>query len=790
MADPNGWEAEWSEEDDELSDDSWLENGAFDFEWEPDEPESWSSRLIDRWERFLALVPGSRQYWSRLQESVEERVGWRLEAFQEMTSLSARQKQSLLPRVFAIEEVVCSFSADEKELTGTVVPSLAALIAAVVGALAPLAANAWWVGGEYPFLAWALLCCATLVAGAVLGLGALVLALGGLSVVPRPIRRLLVNSTPVFIVPAVGLPGLALLGFWLARAVAALGAGGSGAWSLLSVAVPLAGLGATLVFVGAIVVTAMWHFVYAGRVARRHTQDLIPYVLLNLLKEAETWQDSWDSAIYRRDLAGCLDGVADLLSRWLPRHLGTGDPITDAWVRTMTAEMSNHLRWLKTHLLLPEPGGCGRFMEEIVEALMHSARGHWGSLKRRPLERPLWRQAVSRGTRRFGVYLRGLVWALPPTVGLWALQRTSYALSGWAADLATAGVLMWAAILLLAVLDRSVSFGTHVLLGLESPAWWPEEPERFYRWGVPEQGGSGEGTVFVTLVGTAEGRAKAELMIDSLRTFGGAMRECPVWLFEADPEGIPCADLAGNGVEVHPLEVPESLRRNWFAGKVWACARAEEMAGPEVHSLVWMAPDCLVIQPPVLLGLDQDQDAAVRPVHHKNIGLHVDEPLDPFWRGVYQAVGVPDVPVTVRSFVDGERLRAYYNSHVLSVRPARGIFRRWLQLFEELVGDQAFQEAACQDAGHQVFLHQAVLSTLLADSLLSESVRTLPPEYSYPYNLHAEVPAGRRAHALNDLVCIAYEDRPLHPYQVDDIEIREPLRSWLLVRMERARAEG
>jgi hypothetical protein len=48
------------------------------------------------------------------------------------------------------------------------------------------------------------------------------------------------------------------------------------------------------------------------------------------------------------------------------------------------------------------------------------------------------------------------------------------------------------------------------------------------------------------------------------------------------------------------------------------------------------------------------------------------------------------------------------------------------------------------------------------------------------YNLQAEIPAARRARALNDLVCIAYEDRPLDPEVVDDIAIHEPLRSWLI----------
>jgi hypothetical protein len=192
-----------------------------------------------------------------------------------------------------------------------------------------------------------------------------------------------------------------------------------------------------------------------------------------------------------------------------------------------------------------------------------------------------------------------------------------------------------------------------------------------------------------------------------------------------------------------------------------------------------MAPDCLVIQPPVLFALGPKWDAAVRPVHVRNVGLRAGDPQNPFWRGVYAAVGVEDVAVTVESYVDGQRLRAYYNSHAFAVDPALGLLGRWAEVFQTLVVDRAFQAAACQDARHQVFLHQAVLSTLLATRVDPARLRLLPPAYSYPYNLHTAVPEARRARALDDLVSIAYEDRSLDPAEIEDITVGEALRSWL-----------
>jgi hypothetical protein len=314
--------------------------------------------------------------------------------------------------------------------------------------------------------------------------------------------------------------------------------------------------------------------------------------------------------------------------------------------------------------------------------------------------------------------------------------------------------------------------------------------------------------IFFTLVGTVHERAGAHLLLDSIRSFGGDLSQCPIWVFETNPQGAPCRGLVRSGVEILPLQVPETTRHYYFAGKVAACARAEELTTASVRkqtsvftrtnegmpSLAWMAADCLVIQPPLLFHLGRHPapngaaldaaafDAAVRPVHVRNVGLPATGPLDSFWQGIYGAVGVPDVETTVESFVDRQQLRAYHNSHAFAVNPSLGILRRWSELFEALVCDREFQARACQDGRHQVFLHQAVLSALLATSLEPARVRLLPPEYNYPYNLHSSVPAEWRARALNDLVCIAYEDRSLDPAVVDDIAIREPLRSWLAAR--------
>jgi hypothetical protein len=286
-------------------------------------------------------------------------------------------------------------------------------------------------------------------------------------------------------------------------------------------------------------------------------------------------------------------------------------------------------------------------------------------------------------------------------------------------------------------------------------------------------------TIFLTRAGSPAENASARLLIDSLRTFGGEMSTCPIWVFVPAAQAGSCQELASQQVRVIPLDIPATLGAYPFGHKVCACASAEQMAPPDAHSLIWCDLQCLVVQPPLLFDLGSKYDAAVRPVHIRNVGLSSSEPLDAFWQGVYAAVGVDDVTVMVTSFVDSQRLRAYFNTHFFAIRPGLGLMARWYELFQGLVGDQSFQRVACPDERHRIFLFQALLSALLASSIEPRRLRLLPPAYNYPYNLHDRVPPDRRPSALNELVCLTFEGREVHPAAVTDIQLYEPLRSWL-----------
>ncbi len=289
-------------------------------------------------------------------------------------------------------------------------------------------------------------------------------------------------------------------------------------------------------------------------------------------------------------------------------------------------------------------------------------------------------------------------------------------------------------------------------------------------------------TCFTSLVTSREAGRRLRLMIDSLRTFGGPSSRCPLWVFWG--AGYRPTDLMSeynekSGVAWFQLADEDRLPDYFFAHKVKACAQAEEMASKDVRSLVWLDPNCLVICPPAFFDLSPAFAAAFRPVHIQNVGSRADQPMDAFWSTIYRAIDIPEAPFTVQSFVDLQTLRPYFNTHLFSIDPSKGLLRAWQEYFMRLVADRQFQSGACSSELHQIFLHQAILSVLAAKLLPEQSIRILPPEYSYPLHLHAKIPPSRRIGCLNDLVCAVYEEQTPHIESLGEFEVREPLYSWL-----------
>lgn len=285
--------------------------------------------------------------------------------------------------------------------------------------------------------------------------------------------------------------------------------------------------------------------------------------------------------------------------------------------------------------------------------------------------------------------------------------------------------------------------------------------------------------LFVTTVSEKEQVKLVQMLIDSIRTFGGSLQDSEIWIFYSNPHADLCGSMTNSNLKTFPLNPDSFLKRFPFAGKVTACAQAEGKIEDKDITLVWISPECLVVNPPRKHILFPPRRAAFRPVHIQNVGSAWEEPMDEYWKEIYQSVELDEAPYPIESYLDQVKLRPYFNTHTFSVDPAAGLMERWLDLFQHFVRDPDFQAGPCESVLNKIFLHQAVLSALVASELKPEEIFHLPPHYSYPYNLQADLPEQRRIFDLKDLVSFTWEGRSLDPHRVEDMHIGEPYWSWL-----------
>ena len=286
----------------------------------------------------------------------------------------------------------------------------------------------------------------------------------------------------------------------------------------------------------------------------------------------------------------------------------------------------------------------------------------------------------------------------------------------------------------------------------------------------------------VTYVLNPDQEKKAEVLINSLRRFGGDYGLVPVYVVLGNPQTLPCTRLQQDGVQLVPTDADEIGRRYPLAIKAYAAAQIERLVADRVDTLAWFDPETMVAGPLKALDLGQRYDVAVKPVFKlNNVGLAADAQPDAFWKPIYQATGLDQAKVPiVKTILEGKPIKAYFNCEIFSVRPQLGIFREWAARLEPFLKDQDYQRTACPDFLHRLFLHQAVLSAVLVSKTQASRRSELPNSCGYPLNLHQDLPQGRKASVLNRLSGIILETLwDDQPGWLKLLEIREPLMSWL-----------
>ncbi|HUV29690.1 MAG TPA: hypothetical protein VMY05_01175 [Acidobacteriota bacterium] len=263
--------------------------------------------------------------------------------------------------------------------------------------------------------------------------------------------------------------------------------------------------------------------------------------------------------------------------------------------------------------------------------------------------------------------------------------------------------------------------------------------------------------VFGTYAESIDELRQVYRLAESLRQFGGRFRGSPVWSYVPDHvilEDTGLFDqLRSLDVEVHTSHTPEQARWFYYAGKVYAAARAETDAAGQAAVLVWMDEDTIVLSEPKEFDLAQSVSFAYRPVMHNRSGSLFEAPPDDFWGRIYEVLSLgDDMLFAMVTPADKQKIRAYFQAGILVVRPERGILRRWPADFERLYTDPALVKMCRESRDKRIFLHQTALVGAVLHSVSREETLELPDRYNYPIFFERQYGADEAFDSIQDVV--------------------------------------
>ena len=240
--------------------------------------------------------------------------------------------------------------------------------------------------------------------------------------------------------------------------------------------------------------------------------------------------------------------------------------------------------------------------------------------------------------------------------------------------------------------------------------------------------------------------AQTLLCVESLRAFGGALADAPVYAFAPRPGSEPSADTVSALAGLDAVYVDEPLNPDLgelpHANKVFVSAWAERELEQAV--IVFTDSDTVFLAEPREL-VAGDWDAAVRPVGSVNKGStgegHRNE-AD--WQTLYEVLGVAARPF-VETVVERERVRAYFNAGLVALRREAGLGTSWRDATLRLLDSPIAERAPLRRQ-----IDQLALGGILADRI--EAVKVLPDTYSYPLPKRIKLPPQMQALDLADLV--------------------------------------
>ncbi len=289
--------------------------------------------------------------------------------------------------------------------------------------------------------------------------------------------------------------------------------------------------------------------------------------------------------------------------------------------------------------------------------------------------------------------------------------------------------------------------------------------------------------VFTAALSPGSSGTSALLLAESIRAKAGSLSKTAIKMYVTpDAEALPkrvVEKLRSLDVDLLSYEVDAEATRFFFVPEATAAAQAERDADGEAETMAWLGTNSLIVREPKAFKLPAAKSLGYRPVHIINVGSRIDSPLDDFWTQINKSCGVkPGSTFPMRTHIDGNTIRPYFNAGHLVVHPERGLLRAWSVAFLRLYRASEYQRFFDEDR-YRIFMHQAVLSALMLSKVHRSEMVELPLTYNYPIHLYGEDKTGNRPASIDDLVTVRHEGFWEDPDWFDKMPASQQLKMWL-----------
>ena len=268
--------------------------------------------------------------------------------------------------------------------------------------------------------------------------------------------------------------------------------------------------------------------------------------------------------------------------------------------------------------------------------------------------------------------------------------------------------------------------------------------------------------VFTTQVVAPIQLGPVYILVESLRTFGGNLKDAPVLIYVTKDvmksKSNILKALKSMNTEIFISSIPTEASEFPLADWVYTAARIEKECESKAHIVAFIGTDTVILQEPEEYILQENMAFGYRPVFHRNINPHFSQPLDAFWKRAYDLMKINESDVfPMITPADGDTIRPYFQAGCLVFRPEKHLMRMWLENFELLYLDTEINSLCIEDPVKRRFTFQVALTGAVLNTLDQSEMIEFSERINYPIFFKEMFGAKRDFHDITNAATIRYE---------------------------------